>query len=441
MRRSRRFGLLTLAAVVAGAVGTTVAASYPGASASQISLSAAPQPTSALPARLALPAPTGRYQVGTVPLHLIDRSRGNPFAASPSHRELMVSIWYPASGANRYPLAPYMLPGAATHFGSADGAGSMLYRVPPGTVDWAAIRSSGHQGAPVAEHRRPFPVVLFQPDVQDPRTWETTLVQDLASRGYVVVTIDPTYNASEVEFPGGRIVSSLVSQWVSLPSADFLTLAKTIIIPQQVADARFVLDQLAAVNAGRSPDAQHRQLPSGLTGALATDHVGMFGVSFGGSIAAQAMYEDHRISAGVDLDGDIEAPFIKNNTDDLVPALSHGLDRPFMFMANPGTDINTIPSWRTFWDRSTGWHRDLTLVGASGSNSYKDLVPLAPQIARQFGLPQSFVTQNIGTMDPTRAVTGEEAYLSSFFDRWLLGRDNHLLDNPSPRYPEFIFVG
>jgi hypothetical protein len=29
-------------------------------------------------ARLRLPAPTGRYQVGTVPLHLIDRSRPSP---------------------------------------------------------------------------------------------------------------------------------------------------------------------------------------------------------------------------------------------------------------------------------------------------------------------------------------------------------------------------
>jgi dienelactone hydrolase len=421
MGRSPAARLLTLAAVAAWTAGSSVAA--------------------AQPARLGLPAPTGRYQVGTVSLHLIDRSRGNPFAESPPDRELMISIWYPASHADRYPLAPYMLAGAAAHFGSADGVGSVLYRVPPDTVDWGAIRTAGHQGAPFARHGQPFPVVLFQPDVQDPRTWETTLAQDLASRGYVVVTIDPTYNASEVEFPDGRIVTTLVPQWTGLPLQDFLTLARTTVIPQQVADSRFVLDELTALNAGGDPDAEHRHLPQGLVGALDLDHVGMFGVSFGGSIAAQAMYEDVRIDAGVDLDGDIEAPFIKENTDDLVPALSRGLDRPFMFMANPGTDIDTIPSWRTFWDRSTGWHRDLTLLGASGSNSYKDLVPLAPQIARQLGLPDSFVTGAIGTIDPARAVRGEEAYLSAFFDRWLRGRDNHLLDGPSPRYPDFVFVG
>jgi len=421
--------------------GIGLAASYPAAaSASQMKLLDSSNSTAAHPARLSLPDPTGDYQVGTVSLHLIDHSRSNPFAASPPFRELMVSIWYPAHDADQYPLAPYMLPGAAAHFGSANGAGSLLYRVPPDRVDWGTVRTSGHQGAPLAQHGRPFPVVLFQPDVQDPRTWETTLVQDLASRGYVVVTIDPTYNASEVEFPDGRIVDSLVPQWASLPLQDFLTLARTTIIPQQVADTRFVLDGLTAINAGYEPDAEHRQLPRGLAGALDIDRVGMF-VSFGGSIAAQAMYEDPRIDAGVDLDGAIEAPFIKENTDDLVPALSRGLDRPFMFMANPGTDINTIPSWRTFWDRSTGWHRDLTLLGASGSNSYKDLVPLAPQVARQLGLPEAFVTGNIGTIDPAHAIRGEEAYLSAFFDRWLRGRDNHLLDGPSPRFPDFIFVG
>jgi predicted dienelactone hydrolase len=117
----------------------------------------------------------------------------------------MVSVWYPAAGdGGRYRRAPQMLPGAAAHFGSADGAAAQLYHVPPGRAAWAATLTSGHQGAPVARHRAPFPVVLYSAGAGEPRTWGTTLVQDLASRGYVVVTIDHTYEASEVGFPGGR---------------------------------------------------------------------------------------------------------------------------------------------------------------------------------------------------------------------------------------------
>jgi hypothetical protein len=34
----------------------------------------------------------------------------------------------------------------------------------------------------------------------------------------------------------------------------------------------------------------------------------------------------------------------------------------------------------------------------------------------------------------------QRAYVTSFFDRWLRGRDDHLLDGPSPRYPDVVFV-
>jgi hypothetical protein len=36
----------------------------------------------------------------------------------------------------------------------------------------------------------------------------TSLLEDLAARGYVVVATDPTYETFAVEFPGGRVLSS-----------------------------------------------------------------------------------------------------------------------------------------------------------------------------------------------------------------------------------------
>ena len=393
---------------------------------------------SGAPARLTLPPPTGRYQVGTVSLDLVDRSRPNPWAASPPYRELMVSLWYPAGHARRYPLAPQMLPAAAAHFGSPAGAGSQLYGIPPGSVDWAATLTSGHQGAPLARHRRRLPVVLFSPGAEDPRTWETTLVQDLASRGYIVVTIDHTYDSSEVEFPGGRVVGTLWPEWFARAQHDFFPLAKKI-LAVRIADTRFVLDELMALDAGGNPDAEGRPLPRGLSGALDMRHAGMFGVSLGGIITPETMYEDPRIRAGIDIGGTVESPLIPHALR-LWPVAQHGLGRPFMFMGDPRTDHNSVPSWQALWTRSPGWHADLTLKGASGENSYKDLVPLAPQIARQLGLPESFVTGAIGTIDPARAIAAEEAYVSAFFGRWLRGLPGHLLDGPSPRYPGIAFI-
>lgn len=395
-------------------------------------------------AHLTLPAPTGPYPVGTTDLHLIDHSRANPWMASPAHRELMISLWYPATDVRRVSLAPHMLPGAAAHFGSAAGAGSTLYKIPADSVDFAATRTGGHEGAPVARPKRPYPVVLYSPGAGDPRSWGTTLVQDLASRGYVVVTIDHTYDASEVEFPDGRVVGGLLQQLfgeVEQPS-DFEALAAKI-FAVRAADTRFVLDQLTALDSGTNPDAEGRPLPAGVAGALDLRRTGMLGVSAGGLTALQSMDDDPRLKAAVDIGGSIEPAPVP-----LWPVAQHGLDRPFMLIGNPpfdeehpAMDHHQTPSWQMLWDKSSGWRADVQLKGAKGEDSYKDSVPLIPQIARQLGLPASFVTQAVGTIDLNRAVPTEEALVAAFFDRWLRGgRHDQVLDGPDPRFPDITYI-
>ncbi|MFG1833909.1 alpha/beta hydrolase family protein [Micromonospora chersina] len=432
----RRFRTAVFASFIVGCV--TVASAAP----SSASRSVAPQAQQRAdgPARLRLPAPTGPYSVGTVDLHLVDRSRADPWTATPAHRELMVSLWYPAIGVGRFPRAPHMTTGAAAHFGSADGVGASLYGIPAGAVDFAATRTSGHQGAPVARRERPYPVLLYSPGAGDPRTWGTVLVQDLASRGYVVVTIDHTYDASEVEFPDGRVVGTLLPElFGQAQQPDEFQRLGARVFDTRVADTRFVLDQLAALDRGTNPDAEGRPLPRGVAGALDLDRTGMFGVSAGGLSALQAMSEDSRIRAAIDMGGSIESPIIPDPIQ-LWPVARRGLDRPFMFVGDPGTDHRQTPSWGMVWDNSSDWHVDLRLDGAKSEDSYKDTVPLLPQIARQLGLPDSFVTEAIGSIEPTRAVRTEETLVAAFFDRWLRGRERSVLDGPSPRLPNVTFV-
>lgn len=47
---------------------------------------------------------------------------------------------------------------------------------------------------------------VVSPGYAQDRALDTTLVEDLASRGYVVASIDHPYDATEVEFPGNRLV-------------------------------------------------------------------------------------------------------------------------------------------------------------------------------------------------------------------------------------------
>ncbi|WP_433074914.1 hypothetical protein ACQP1P_28245 [Dactylosporangium sp. CA-052675] len=82
--------------------------------------------------RLVLPRPTGPYPVGTVALHLRDRSR---------ERELMASAWYPARDPDRHPRAIWLAD--APMRALLDNAG-----FPPGAV--GAPITSGHDRPQVA---------------------------------------------------------------------------------------------------------------------------------------------------------------------------------------------------------------------------------------------------------------------------------------------------
>ena len=366
----------------------------------------------AAPARLTLPAPTGPDAVGTTSLRLVDGSRHDPWVTAQPYRELMVSVFYPARDAAAYPVAPEMAPAAAKHFDASLGTPiHQGWGIPVGKADWGATLTHSHVGAPALPGRHP--VVLYSPGLGDPRTLGTTNAEELASRGYAVITIDHTYDASEVEFPGGRV------EPFDLPlDGDVIALLKKI-VSVRVTDTRFVLDRLSSV------------LPAGVTAG----RIGMFGQSAGGFTALQTMHDDPRVAAAADLDGTLGF-----DQDDGGPGLSplaeEGLRKPFLLMGSQASDHYTVRSWEALWSNSTGWRRDLHLRG-SKHHTYTDMESLVPQVP---GVPAEAKYEDVGWIDTARAVAGQRAYLTAFFDRWLRGHDDGLLDGPSPRHPDTTFV-
>jgi hypothetical protein len=369
----------------------------------------APTATGAAQAlRPTLPRPTGHDRIGVVPLHLVDRSRTDPWVPSHPVRELMVSLWYPAQRGHARPLAPWLPPGAWARFEQDNG-------VPPGVL--AVPLTHGRTNAPVDRRRGGRPVVLYSPGLGGTRDSSTVLVEELVSRGYVVATIDHTHDSSPVEFPDGRVEMGTLTPDVAAQA-----------VAVRVADTRFVLDTLRALNAGGNPDAEHRPLPDGLRGALNLSAVGMFGHSLGGSTAAEAMLEDRRIKAGVNLDGTLFGPVV-----------AAGLDRPFMLVGAQEHGRDDDASWAQFWANLRGWRLNLRLAG-SAHNSFTDIQILLPQIAGALNYPPEVVQQLIGTIDPRRSIINQRAYVTAFFDLHLRHKDRHLLDRPSPRFPEMQFL-
>ncbi|MGV9776263.1 alpha/beta hydrolase family protein [Streptosporangium sp. NPDC003464] len=348
-----------------------------------------------------LPPPTGPHALGTTEVHLVDKARS---------RELMISVWYPARP-GKGPRAPYMTPKAAAYF---DG-GAPALGLRPGQVDWGAVTTHARQDAP-AKGR--WPVVIYSPGYGVPRTLGTSTVEELASRGYVVVTVDHTYEAPAVEFPGGRL------ELARPPQGDRLTRMRQALETRRE-DIRTVLDRLPSVK--------------GLAPAMDLSRVGVFGHSYGGDTAAEAMHADRRVDAGADLDGwlayDVggEAPS---------PAATEGVDRPFLLMGSPGStadgrirDHLTAPAWTSFWERSTGWKLDLSMPGAM-HYSFTDVQAFLPELDEELEVVPEVRAQRIGTVDPGRSVAAQRAYLTAFFDQSLKHRPRRLLRGGTSEYPE-----
>ncbi|MFD0278492.1 alpha/beta hydrolase family protein [Kitasatospora sp. NPDC127111] len=384
-------------------------------------------------AQAALPQPTGPYAVGTTALRLTDPGRPDPWKPG-RVRELMVSFWYPATRpAHGGERARYMEPRAGEHFGGPDGAGVFNYRTEPGRTDWSGVRTHARRDAPALPGAGPRPVVLYSAGLGDPRTWGTGLAEDLASRGYVVVTVDHPYDASEVVFPDGTRADSVLPGMAG-PGLDVGALLRKV-MRTRVDDTRLVLDELAALRTdGR--------LPAALAASLDLDRIGMAGHSAGGFTAAQTMHDDPRIKAGVNLDGQLHFPGPNGRDGVFLSSVAQdGLDRPFLLMGTGSEDSGDYhhqPGWDAFWQHTRGWKADLTLTGSRHA-SYTDAEALLPQLARQGAISPEAVRDELGEIGPDRAVLATRAYVASFFDRWLRGHDDHLLDGPSPRFPEMRF--
>jgi dienelactone hydrolase len=334
------------------------------------------------PIRLVLPKPSSTQLLGVRVLRWIDPSRFDPFAPARRHRELRITIWYPAAAPGHGGLARYMPAGVARVFERLNGAPRETF---------AALRTNSHVSAPVARGR--FPVVLFSPAFGLTSALYMSLLEDLAARGYVVVATDPTYETFAVEFPGGRVLSS------HLPSGpDALPRALAV----RVADMRFVLNRLANLDQnGR------------FAGRLALDHVGMLGHSFGGTTAANTAVVDPRLRAAVDLDGSI-----------LGPAVGRDLRIPFMIVTSSGA-YRQDPTLQSLWAHLRGPRFNLT-IPRSGHYTFSDLVALLPEFGA--AVPPGLQYEAIGRLPASRAIPAVRTCVEAFFNRFLRGRHEPLLD-------------
>ncbi|MDF5757521.1 alpha/beta hydrolase [Spongiactinospora sp. TRM90649] len=398
-RRGRAVGAGVLAFAAVGCLlappSAAASAAGPPSPVPSPAVSPPPSPTpTATPRTPVLPAPTGPYQVGATDLYLKDTSRPDPWVPEVKARELMATVWYPASRKARGPKLPYLTPKESElHLKGARISG-VPYDILSGTRTHAI-----KDAAPVAGHEGRLPLVVLSPGFTKPRRTLTGLAEELASRGHIVVGVDHTYESYATTFPDGRVATCVACETDEQPDHG----PKTVAI--RAADVSFVLDELT----GKQP-----RWP----GAALIDRsrIAMVGQSLGGASAVAAMLGDSRVRAGIDMDGTTYAP--------IPPG---ALSRPFMLLGNqerhsPGSrDV----SWDRDWRLMTGWKRWLVMSGAV-HQSFTDV----PILLEALGLDSGAEVTGTRSLELTRR------YVRAFLDRHLRGKRSPLLDEPSSRYPE-----
>jgi len=352
---------------------------------------------SSTPARTALatlgtvtaPLPTGPDNVGTRTMRLVDSNREDPFLENGSRRQLLVRFWYPATLNQPCTTAEYTPRQVWSYF-------SQLVRLP-----LPAVTTNSCQDAQVAEGTHP--VVVFTHGYTGTFTDYTFLFEDLASRGFVVASVDHTYEASAVQFPDGRFLysgfGSHLGQTLIEDDAS-LTFALSV----RLDDLKFVADELLRLNGTANGPFANR---------LDLTRMAIAGHSMGGLAATLAIRHDLRYKAGVIMDVH----------DGYVPDAVVGTTRTPVLILASGREEWTDNECRQ-WDKLTGPRFAVNFAGA------EHLMPSdAVWLARN--------AVKTGTMNPDKAVSAVRNYVADFLDASLREYSvNPRLIGLSSEYPD-----
>jgi len=219
--------------------------------------------------------PTGPFPAGMVSRLLTDPSRRNRYWLS-TNCSFMISVWYPAvAEAGR-------LPGRLVDLQLAEDPTWMaIYGASDFTARMPYLMAHTLRNALCATNQAPYPIVLYSPGFTAGGNCIQELGLNLASHGYVAVSVDH-YDVCRTVFPDGTYLQGDMT----LSVAGF---------QDRVKDLGFILDELTRWNTNDPVFA----------GRLDLTKVAAIGGSWGADTIADFGRNDARCKAFVGLDGGI----------------------------------------------------------------------------------------------------------------------------------------
>jgi predicted dienelactone hydrolase len=223
----------------------------------------------------------------------------------------MVRAWYPARAPIECKRLPYLTSGEARGLSEALTGG-----LPFVFAHLKQVKANACVEALLIDGASQLPVLLFSHGFGGHVGQNTTMMEELASHGYVVLSVAHPGDAAVVEFPGGRIYparrrmaapATSPSESAALAKAldeesdpvRYGQAVRALLDTMPVGDAarlwaddnRFVIDRVVQGGLGK------------LDGRLDASRIGVFGHSLGGAAAVLTCVADRRCVAAGNVDG------------------------------------------------------------------------------------------------------------------------------------------
>jgi pimeloyl-ACP methyl ester carboxylesterase len=257
-----------------------------------------------------IPDPSGTFQIGAYVETVEDTTRDEMYGDSSGFRAFTYQMWYPVDDVGDSEVMPWLSGGKDIARGLTKSIG-----LPSFILDHIQYtESNSYQIQTISDNQDAYPVVIISHGWGGFMNLHTDLAEALASRGYIVISIDHTY---------GSVATKLDSQTVyqdkdALPprdeTPDFLTYANQLVYTY-AGDISFMLDYIETINSDDT---------SFLYNKLSLESIGLIGHSTGGGADVGVALEDDRIDALIGLDAWVEPM--------LMADIENGLTMPSLFL-------------------------------------------------------------------------------------------------------------
>jgi dienelactone hydrolase len=332
-----------------------------------------------------VPRPVGPSIIGTRVMELVDPTRDDPYVANGAKRDLLVRFWYPASIDEGCKPAEYTTPRIWNYFSHLVG------------VSLPRVKTNSCLDAPITEGAHP--VIVFTHGYTGTFTDYTFLFEDLASRGYVVASVNHTYEATAVDFPDGRFVKSVLGSHLGKTVRNDEQ-ALSFAVSVRLSDLKFIMNELERLNASA-------ESPFG--GQLDMSRVAVAGHSLGGLTALLDLEQEPRLRASVIIDAAVP------------DSLFNPINKPVLMLA-AGAERWSDDECR-LWDELRG-PRFAVNLRASEHVTPSDAVWLVKGVIKT------------GPAGPEKTIGAIRDYVAAFLDVNLRGKPSDpLLTGPSADYP------